>query len=107
MYWYTQTRNNVQHDVGYITYTNIIKKLEQYKKKSVIVNTVYISTLRIFIDLRQKDFYQNKKNIIYKNSTSLLNIYKDIFLRSGTLQSESNPFILCHGWKYLKCNILG
>lgn len=84
----------MQHDVGYITYTNIIKKLEQYKKKSVIVNTVYIGTLRIFIDLRQKDFYQNKKNIIYKNSTSLLNIYKDIFLRSGTLQSESNPFIL-------------
>ena len=34
-----------------------------------------------------------EKHNLEKKSTSLL-INKDIFLRSGTLQSESHPFIL-------------
>jgi hypothetical protein len=75
----------VQHEV--ILHIYNITKLEQYKKSVIL----YIYTE----DLQQKYIYRNKKNIIYKNSTSSL-MYKDIFLRSGTLQSESNPPILEH-----------
>jgi hypothetical protein len=63
----------VQHEV--ILHIYNITKLEQYKKSVIL----YIYTE----DLRQKYIYRNKKNIIYKNSTSSL-MYKDIFLRSGT-----------------------